>query len=93
MTTPSAVRCECGAPGHVIDSRERSAGYVFRRRHCGLCGARWTTREVRVDGIPAQSARFRFDVVLNPSLPSDVVELRDPQTGALLVRLQGVIEP
>lgn len=40
-----AARCrQCGAGSHVIDTKETNR-HIRRRRKCGACGWRWTTRE------------------------------------------------
>lgn len=75
MTTPgvrrSGVPCPaCGAMNSaVIDSRVHRAGAArYRRRRCGTCGERFTTREAlagsRVAPIDIVRIKARVDVAL-----------------------------
>lgn len=41
-----AVVCKCGAKSGVIESRPHGTS-IRRRRHCRVCGERWSTLEVR----------------------------------------------
>ena len=41
---------KCGGWGEVKDSRPR-ANHKYRRRICKECGARWTTRELRIEEL------------------------------------------
>ncbi len=63
----------CGATNssYVIDSRSWPS-YIYRRRRCTLCGARWTTHEYQVTNPlasgPSDSRQLR-DIAERPSKP------------------------
>lgn len=55
----SVTACRhCGSDSAVRDSREYREFFYRRRRHCNVCGFRWTTVEISVEEF-SQYVKFK----------------------------------
>lgn len=86
LTLPAPDVCECGGPSSVIDVRVRTgshagvrSGWLFRRRECLRCGARWSTWESALLH-PKRLRRFLASRIDDPN--GLLLSLVDPMTAA-----------
>ena len=55
MKCPDCGKMQSSAQDHVLETRRRADGdYIRRRRQCGNCGARFSTREYTVLDLKEQ---------------------------------------
>ncbi len=70
LALPSPDVCQCGGQSKVIDVRAQDghlrSGWLWRRRECLACGARWNTWESILH--PRRLRRFLEDRHIDPNI-------------------------